>query len=157
MNGFGAVPEELRSTGGKIGELVGTLTGVPWQRPSGEYGHEGVQAGFGAFIEDMKSHVDGLRKTADGHGVGLGDAAKDYDNAEAEGSGALGKAGKLLDGLVAGPLGGSGGGVFNDSHIGGPGLMGASSGIGAQRDPGFVRPDVASRLNPDGTNKGARS
>ncbi len=60
-NGFGAVPEELRFTAVKIGDVIDKVAGAAWPGPSGDYGHAGVQAGWAGFIEEMRGHVESLR------------------------------------------------------------------------------------------------
>jgi hypothetical protein len=50
--GFGAVPDELRQTAGKIADAIGPVGGPVWRGPSGDYGHPGAQQGFAAFIRD---------------------------------------------------------------------------------------------------------
>ena len=68
--GFGAVPEELYRTANQIGDVIGSASGLLWQGPSGDYGHPGVQTGWGSFIDDVKSEVESsiaeLKKTLEG-------------------------------------------------------------------------------------------
>jgi hypothetical protein len=65
---------------------VGSASGMLWQCPSGDYGHRGVQAGWGAFIQDMKAEIDKLRKTAEGHGESLKSAAIKYVDSDMQAS-----------------------------------------------------------------------
>lgn len=121
-NGFGIVPEELRNAANKIGDVVGKVASAVWQPPSGDYGHPGVQQGWGVFIEDMKKYVDELKTKADGHGENLVTAATSYLERETGVGDILGKVGDLFDG--------------GDS---GTGLTGGAIGIA---------PNISSRLNP---------
>lgn len=126
-NGFGTVPEELRTAANKIGDVVGAIAGAIWQPPSGDYGHPGVQQGWSVFIEDMKKHVDGLKSQADGHGGNLISAATAYLDRETGVGDILGKVGDLFDG------GGEGG------------LTGGAIGIA---------PSISGRLSPGGAVSG---
>lgn len=130
-SGFGTVPEELRSTAGKIGEVMAGVADAIWQPPSGNYGHPGVQSGWASFIEQMKSNVKALREKVDEHGQGLISAATSYLDSESDVGDFLAKAGSGLDSL--------GGGI-------GSVLGGAAS--------GFVNSDIASRLNPEDSVEG---
>lgn len=129
-SGFGTVPEELRSTAGKIGEVIAGVADAIWQPPSGNYGHPGVQSGWASFIEQMKSHVEALREQADEHGRGLITAATSYLDLESNVGDFLTKAGSGLE-----SLGGAIGSV----------LGGAA---------GFVNSDIAGRLNPEHSAEG---
>ncbi|SMD07421.1 hypothetical protein [Kibdelosporangium aridum] len=120
-NGFGTVPEELRNAANKIGDVVSKVVGAVWQPPSGDYGHQGVQMGWSAFIEDMKKNIDGLREKADGHGNGLISAATSYLERETGVGDLLGKAGEFLGDTASGLTGGA---------------------IG-------IAPNISSRLNPE--------
>jgi hypothetical protein len=84
--GFGAAPDELFQTANAISDAVGSASGMVWQGPSGVYGHRGVQAGWGQFIEDMKAEIDKLRKTAQGHGESLKSAAIKYVESDTQAS-----------------------------------------------------------------------
>nr|CTQ91450.1 hypothetical protein [Kibdelosporangium sp. MJ126-NF4] len=127
-NGFGIVPEELRSAANKIGDVVGAVASAVWQPPSGDYGHPGVQQGWGVFIEDMKKHVDDLKTKADGHGDNLITAAGKYLEKETGVGDVLGKVGDLFDG-------------GGDS-----GLTGGAIGI---------VPNISGRLDPGGGTESA--
>jgi hypothetical protein len=128
-NGFGAVPEELRFTAVKIGDVIDKVAGAVWQGPSGDYGHAGVQAGWAGFIEEMRGHVESLRDNADGHGRGLVAAAESYVDGEAGATGLIGEAAALLESL------------------GGP----ADSAVSTEMPTGFLHSSIAQRLNPDGS------
>jgi hypothetical protein len=127
-DGFGLVPEELRQTANKIGDVIGKVAGAVWQGPSDDYGHPGVQMGWAGFIDEMKTHVETLRATADGHGQNLITASASYLDRESGVGQVLGKAGSLLESAAD---------VFNG---------GASSGL----PTGFVPTGIAQRLNPGG-------
>lgn len=130
-DGFGLVPEELRQTANKIGDVIGQVAGAVWQGPSDDYGHPGVQMGWAGFIDQMKSHVETLRAKADGHGQNLVTAATSYLDRESGVGQVLGKAGSLLE-SAAGTLGD----VF--------------SGGGNELPTGFAPTGIAQRLNPGG-------
>ncbi|MFI9383891.1 hypothetical protein [Kutzneria sp. NPDC052558] len=99
--GFGAVPEELFRTANAISDAVGSAAAMLWQEPSGDYGHPGVQAGWGQFIEDMKSEIGKLRDKAEGHGESLKAAAMGYADSDSF-------AGKVI-GAIEGEFGQPGG------------------------------------------------
>jgi hypothetical protein len=126
-DGFGIVPEELRQTANRIGDVIGNVAGAVWQGPSDDYGHPGVQMGWSEFIDQMKTHVETLRAKADGHGQNLTTAATAYLDRESGVGQALGQAGSLLE-SAAGVLGGGGSGL----------------------PAGVVPSGIAQRLNPGG-------
>ncbi|MBE1464128.1 hypothetical protein [Kibdelosporangium phytohabitans] len=129
-DGFGTVPEELRTAANKIGDVVGKVAGAVWQPPSGDYGHPGVQQGWSVFIEDMKKYVDDLKAKADGHGDNLITAATSYLERETGVGDILGKVGDMFDG----------GGTSEG------GLTGGAIGIA---------PSISGRLNPGGHQESA--
>jgi hypothetical protein len=89
--GFGAAPDELFQTANAISDAVGSASGMLWQGPSGDYGHSGVQAGWGQFVEDMKAEIDKLRDKAKGHGESLKSAAIKYVESDTQASKAFSK------------------------------------------------------------------
>ncbi|MEU4670588.1 hypothetical protein AB0F91_22025 [Amycolatopsis sp. NPDC023774] len=108
--GFDAVTEELERAADTIGDVVGGAAGLLWQGPSGDYGHAGVQAGWGSFIADIASVVEGLTGKAHGHGEDLRTAAVRYAGADDTASDAIVKTaakafGGPSDGGIFGPLG----------------------------------------------------
>jgi hypothetical protein len=144
--GFGAVPEELYRTANRIGDVVGSAGSMLWQGPSGDYGHPGVQTGWGSFIEDVKAEVGKLAKKAEGHGEDLRTAAVKY----ADSDGAAGEAlGKLGGGLLGGLQGAPGGGITGG--LGGI-LGGAGGEIGSGLDP--LGGKIGSGLDPLGESGG---
>jgi hypothetical protein len=120
-NGFGTVPEELRHTAAKIGDVIGNVAAAVWQGPSADYGHAGVQCGYQLFIEEMKSHVESLRDKADGHGRNLATAATSYVDTEADAGAVITQAGQPLEAAGTGFSGGA---------------------------TGFLHSSIAQRLNP---------
>jgi hypothetical protein len=124
--GFGAVPEELYRTANQIGDVIGGAAGLLWQGPSGDYGHPGVQAGWGSFLENVKAEVEKLAKKAEGHGEDLRTAAVKYANSD---TGAVDVLGKFGAGLSESPNGPGGLGAV----LGGFGSLGESK-IGAGLD-----------------------
>ncbi|MET7989331.1 hypothetical protein ABZU76_00325 [Amycolatopsis sp. NPDC005232] len=104
--GFDAVTEELERAADTIGDVVGGAAGLLWQGPSGNYGHPGVQAGWGSFIADIESVVEGLTGKAHGHGEDLRTAAVRYASADDTASDSIVKTAAKAFG------GSSGGGIF---------------------------------------------
>jgi hypothetical protein len=125
--GFRALPDELRHTAGKIGDVVSEVAGAVWQGPSGDYGHAGVQAGWAGFIEDMRSHVADLRAGAERHGAGLIATAQSYLDSEEDARGLVGASASLLDD--------------------------AGSPVPAEMPTGFLPSSIAQRLDPDGLDE----
>lgn len=97
MAGFDAVPEELQETAGRIGEVVSGVANMVWRRPSGDYGHPGVQAGWDQFVEQLKAHVEALQDTVEEFGGKLNEAAGKYRETEAESGGTLKAFGDLVE------------------------------------------------------------
>jgi hypothetical protein len=132
--GFSTVPDELRQTAGTIGDALGAVAGMVWQGPSGDYGHPGVQAGWGQFIEEMKAQVAALRDRANEHADGLRTAAEQYQDSDAESGHVLG--GVFDSGIPGGGWAGGVAGVghrlsgSDDSGIPGGGWAGGVSGVG---------------------------
>jgi len=126
--GFGAVPDELFRTANAINDAVGSAAAMLWQDPSGDYGHPGVQAGWGQFIEDMKSEIDKLRDKAEGHGESLKTAAMGYADSDSAAGQVIGKIEDQF-GIPGVPGGGFAGGVGRIGRILG----------GAGGDPGDVK------------------
>jgi hypothetical protein len=126
--GFGAVPDELFRTANAISDAVGTAAGMVWQGPSGDYGHPGVHAGWGWFIEDMKAEIAQLREKADGHGESLKLAAAEYVDSDSEASHLIAKVDQRLHDV---PGGGFTGGTSKISQIlgGGAQVGGGVSGV----------------------------
>ena len=128
--GFGAVPEELHRTANQIGDVIGSAAGLLWQGPSGDYGHPGVQTGWGSFIDGVKSEVDKLAKKAEIHGEDLRTAAGKYAESDTQAGNTIGKLGAglfdSLGGLHDAPGGGITGGL--GGILDGAGQVG--SGIG---------------------------
>ncbi|WP_326569295.1 hypothetical protein VSH64_47465 [Amycolatopsis rhabdoformis] len=111
--GFDAVTEDLERAADTIGDVVGSAAGLLWQGPSGDYGHAGVQAGWGSFVDDLKSVVDGLAGKAQGHGEDLRTAAVRYAAADgAAGDSIVAVASKALDALGGHGKPSSGGAFF---------------------------------------------
>jgi hypothetical protein len=131
-DGFGLVPEELRQTATRIGDVIGQVAGAVWQGPSDDYGHPGVQMGWAGFIDEMKTHVETLRAKADGHGQNLVTAAVSYLDRESGVGQVLGHAGSLLE-SAAGAVGDVFGGGGNN-----------------ELPTGFAPSGIAQRLNPGG-------
>ncbi len=125
--GFRALPDELRHTAGRIGDVVSAVAGAVWQGPSGDYGHAGVQAGWAGFIEDMRGHVESLRAGAERHGDGLIAAAQSYLDSEEVALDLVGASASLLD------------------DAGSPAV--------AEMPTGFVPSSIAQRLDPDGLDE----
>ncbi|WP_298177049.1 hypothetical protein [Saccharomonospora sp.] len=121
MAGFDAVPEELQETAGRIGEVVSGVANMVWRRPSGDYGHPGVQAGWDQFVEQLKAHVEALRDTVEEFGGKLNEAAGKYRETEAESGGTLKAFGDLVEshgGAIGGGIaGGAAGGVAGESPV----------------------------------------
>jgi hypothetical protein len=136
--GFGAVPDDLRQTAGKIGEVIGAVTGLVWEGPSGDYGHAGVQSGWAAFIEGMKSTVQGLHDKAGEHGESLRTAASAYEGSDAGVGTKMGEFGEAIGAAAGtGMVGGGFAGPIQDK-------------IGAAGGAGFLDPAIIqSRLDPD--------
>ena len=132
--GFGAVPEELYRTANQIGDVIGSAAGLLWQGPSGDYGHPGVQTGWGSFIDEVKSEVEKLARKAEGHGEDLRTAAGKYAESDTEAGDVLGKFGPGL----AGSLGGHGviGGILESAGEAGKGLGESKIGAGLEGVPG---------------------
>jgi hypothetical protein len=128
--GFGAVPEELYRTANQIGDVIGSASGLLWQGPSGDYGHPGVQTGWGSFIDDVKSEVEKLAKKAEGHGEELRTVAGKYAESDTQAGDAIGKLGAGLFDSLGGLQGAPGGGITGG--LGGilDGAGQAGSGIG---------------------------
>jgi len=129
-SGFGAVPDELRQAAGQIGGVIRNVADLVWQGPSGDYGHAGVQTGWGQFIDDMKKSVQNLHDKADEHGIGLKGAASAYEEQDSGVGQLVGGIGELID-----SAGSSASGFINPSVAGN---IGGSVG------------SIASRLNPEG-------
>ncbi|MCR3718910.1 MULTISPECIES: hypothetical protein [Prauserella salsuginis group] len=85
MAGFGAVPDELRLTAGRIAETVERAADVAWHGPGGDYGHSDIQSAWAGFMADVEQQLRSLRERADEHGSGLRDAADRYLEQEQEG------------------------------------------------------------------------
>ncbi|MEU6646893.1 hypothetical protein ABZ863_30750 [Saccharomonospora sp. NPDC046836] len=138
VTGFGAVPDELRETAGRIGEAVGGVASMVWRGPSGDYGHPGVQTGWEQFVEQLKAQVEALRDQAEEFGSNLGVAAGRYQETEA-GTGATlagfgdmiadyggpavggaigGAAGAATSGAIGSVLGGNADGDANSGNEG---------------------------------------
>jgi hypothetical protein len=81
--GFEAVPEELRASRSSIATALEEAAAATWQRPSGDYGHAGVQSAFAWFIRDAERRVGELGATVDGLGRGLGESAAAYEDSDA--------------------------------------------------------------------------
>ncbi|WP_329057760.1 WXG100 family type VII secretion target [Amycolatopsis sp. NBC_01480] len=156
--GFGAVPEELYRTANRIGDVVGSAGSMLWQGPSGDYGHPGVQTGWGSFIEDVKAEVGKLAKKAEGHGEDLRTAAVKYADSDSAASEALGKlGGGLLGGLEGAPGGGITGGIGGVLGGGelGIGLSPIGGKLGSGLDPlGVAGGEIGSGLDPFGESDG---
>jgi hypothetical protein len=136
--GFGAIPDELRQTAGRIVDAIGGAEGMPWRGPSGDYGHAGVQAGWAQFIDDIKAEVKKLQEQGHTHGDDLKAAAVKYLESDETAGGQLGGLGELIDALPA--AGGAAGG----------GIAGALAGHG---DGGGVGSAMAARLAPEETGE----
>lgn len=153
--GFGAIPEELRQAAGKIDDVIGGVVQLPWQGPTGDYGHSGVQRGWADFVENAKREVESLRDKAVEHGESLRAAAVKYLENEAETDATLTGLGGLIDGGGLDPSVIPGGGI-----TGGMGLGQVHSGrpIGGGLDPtvipgGGITGGIADALS--GTESGA--
>ncbi|WP_043843706.1 hypothetical protein [Amycolatopsis taiwanensis] len=107
--GFGAVPDELRETAGRIADVAGGAIGMAWNGPSGDYGHAGVQAGWAQFVEDIKAQVEQLLEKANGHGDDLKAAAVKYLESEQSAGSVLSGLGEMVDSLA--PAGIAGGAI----------------------------------------------
>ncbi|WP_210717882.1 hypothetical protein [Amycolatopsis acididurans] len=112
-SGFGAVPDDLRQTAGKIGDVISGVADLVWRGPGGDYGHAGVQQGWAQFIEDMRDRVQKLHATAGEHGENLTKAALAYVESDE-------KIGTELShiGDVIGDLGGGLGGIVPSVAVG---------------------------------------
>ncbi|MFD2421290.1 hypothetical protein [Amycolatopsis pigmentata] len=133
-SGFGAVPDDLRQSAGKIGEVIGGVAGLVWQGPSGDYGHAAVQSGWARFIEGMKGTVQGLHDKAGEHGESLRTAASAYEGSEAEAGTKIGDFGEAVAAADDGMVGGGFGGPVRGGMAGGSGFL----------DPAIIQ----SRLDP---------
>ncbi|HJQ46421.1 MAG TPA: hypothetical protein VJ870_08860 [Amycolatopsis sp.] len=96
-SGFGTVPDDLRQAAGQIGGAIRDAADLVWQGPSGNYGNDGVQHGWGQFIDDMKKSVRNLHDTADEHGVNLKGAASAYEEQDTGVGRLIGGIGELID------------------------------------------------------------
>ncbi|NKQ56464.1 hypothetical protein HFP15_26660 [Amycolatopsis sp. K13G38] len=96
-SGFGTVPDELRQAAGQIGGVIREAADLVWQGPSGDYGHAGVQQGWGQFIDDMKKSVQNLHDKADDHGIDLKGAASAYEEQDSGVGRLVGGIGELVD------------------------------------------------------------
>ncbi|MET9259991.1 hypothetical protein [Amycolatopsis sp. NPDC004079] len=122
--GFGAVPEELFRTANTIGDLVGGSSGMPWQGPSGDYGHPQLQAGWAGFLESIEAEVARLAEQSQGHGDNLRTAAGKYLQSDDSATGAVGTFGTGLGDLFGDGSGGRAGSGIDPlpgTGIGGPG------------------------------------
>lgn len=146
--GFGAVPDELRETAGRIVDVVGGAAGMAWQGPSGDYGHAGVQAGWAQFVEDVKGQVENLLEKAHGHGDDLKSAAVQYLESEQSAGSALSGLGELVDSLGS-STGGAVGGVIS-------GVLSGGDAAGTDAPGGFINPSVSARLFP-GASEGTQT
>jgi len=135
--GFDGFPDDLRQTAGKIGSVIGGVADLVWQGPSGDYGHAGVHRGWAIFIEDMKTAVQALHDKVNEHGESLKTAASVYEGSDAEVGAKLGGLGEAVH-SVGGMVGGG---------FAGP-ILGRGADIGGM---GFVNPEVARRLFPEGS------
>jgi hypothetical protein len=133
--GFGAIPEELRQTAGKIDDAIGGVIQLFREGPTGDYGHSGVQRAWADFVENVKREVESLRDKAAEHGDSLRTAAIKYLEREAETGATLTGLGGLVDGGGLDPSVVPGGGI-----TGGMGIGQVHSGqpIGAGLDPSVV-------------------
>lgn len=148
-SGFGAVPDELRQTAGRIVDAVAGVAGMAWRGPSGDYGHPGVQAGWAQFIEEINAAVAKLRDKAHEHGDHLTAAAVKYLESEQAAAGELGGLGELVDSL------GSAGGIAGGGFTGGiSDVLSGRGDDGAAAGTGFINPEVAARLNPNSATDG---
>lgn len=146
-SGFGAVPDELRQTAGRIVDAVAGVAGMAWRGPSGDYGHPGVQAGWAQFIEEIKAAVTKLQDKAHEHGDHLTAAAVKYLESEQAAASQLGGLGELVDSL------GTAGGVAAGGFSGGISTV-LNGDDGAAAGTGFISPQVAARLNPSSATDG---
>jgi hypothetical protein len=129
--GFEAAPEELRGSARSIATALEDAGGTTWQRPSGDYGHAGVQSAFTAFVEDAERRVGELGATADGLGRGLGESARAYEESDATGVRTLMKA---VENLGVPPATGV--------RVGGPYAMSPEETRDVAEDPGFSLRDI---------------
>lgn len=104
MGGFSATPEELQQAAKAISDTVGHVSGIPWEGPSGDYGHPGVQQGWGQFVDDARNQVKSLANAAQGHGDNLQQAASDYLKLDQHAADLLGN---LIGGAVSGAASGA--------------------------------------------------
>lgn len=136
-SGYEAVPEELRGTAGKIGQVVAKGDGMRWNGPSGDYGHGDVEGAWRELIDGLRRHVAGLGAKANEHGDGLVAAASGYTAAEGTAKEGLDKAGQQ-----AGQQLGEPGGAVSGAAGG--------SGIAERLDPGGAAHRTASFVNGQG-------
>ncbi|WP_052372751.1 hypothetical protein [Amycolatopsis taiwanensis] len=140
-DGFRAVFDDLHRTANQIGEAVQAVAELPWQGPSGDFGHRGVQVGWTQFLEDASAEIEKLLEKAGEHSDGLRAAAGLYQESDDEGGFVLGNIGDLLDpgdGTVGGGFTGGIKDVVDKA-------TGNSAGIA-----GFMSPQRAAQLFPDG-------
>jgi hypothetical protein len=124
--GFEAAPGELRGSAQSIATALCDAAGITWQRPSGDYGHAGVQSAFAAFVEDAERRVGELGATADGLGRGLGESARAYEASDANGVRTLMKA---VEDIGVPPSTGA--------RVGGPHMMSPEDTPDVADNPGF--------------------
>jgi hypothetical protein len=140
-DGFFAVPEEIRQMASHITDAIGDIAGLTWQKPSGDYGHPGVQSAWASFLDDLEHQVGTLHRTAAGHSENLKATAIRYSATDIEN-------GTSLEDIV--PGGGFGGPVLPDSlqHGGTPDSPEPKIGWGRA-------PDVLGVPTDDGVGTGA--
>ncbi|HKS43996.1 MAG TPA: hypothetical protein VJT49_02565 [Amycolatopsis sp.] len=135
-DGFRAVFDDLHQAANEIGDWVQGVAGLPWQGPSGDYGHAGVRAGWTQFIGDARAEVAQLAAKAGEHRDGLRAAAGRYLESDDESGFVVADLGTVLD-----SSGGFTGGISD--------VVGRATGEAGGR-PGFVNPGVTARPDPDG-------
>ncbi|MEV4604178.1 hypothetical protein AB0K15_43315 [Amycolatopsis sp. NPDC049253] len=157
--GFDAVTEELERAADTIGDVVGGAAGLLWQGPSGDYGHAGVQAGWGGFIADIASVVEGLTGKAHGHGEDLRTAAVRYAGADDTASDAIVKTAAKAFGEhggssgvgIFGPLGGALARATEEEKVGPAWTGGGTGRISGSIDelpPDVMSPERSRELFP---------
>jgi hypothetical protein len=141
----------LYRTANQIGDVIGSASGLLWQSPSGDYGHPGVQTGWGSFIDDVKSEVEKLAKKAEGHGEDLRTAAGKYAESDTQAGDAIGQLGAGLFDSLGGLQGAPGGGITGGT----PGKISGS----IDGPTGVMSPERSKELFPGssgGTQRDAR-
>jgi hypothetical protein len=143
MAGFGATPDELHKAANAISDTVQKAAELVWQGPSGNYGHPGVQEGWGHFVQDAKAEIQKLTQATKGHGENLVQCAQHYLSLDEQVAGLLGNAAgdaisSIAGGAAQGAHAGSQAGGAAGSTVGGAVGSAVGTAAGAIGGPGVA-------------------